>query len=89
VHSLFIIEPDKAVKAMLTYPMSTGRNFDEVLRLVDSCQLTAKHTVATPLNWKPGEDCIIPPTVSDNDAKAKDPDGFRTGEAVLADRRPT
>jgi len=83
VHSLFIIEPDKAVKAMLTYPMSTGRNFDEVLWLVDSCQLTAKHNVATPVNWKPGEDCIIPPAVSDEDAKAKYPNGFRTVKPYL------
>jgi len=83
VRSVFIIGPDKAVKAMLTYPMSTGRNFDEVLRLVDSCQLTAKHNVATPVNWKPGEDCIIPPTVSDDDAKAKYPDGFKTVKPYL------
>ena len=83
VRSVFIIGPDKAVKAMLTYPMSTGRNFDEVLRLVDSCQLTAKHNVATPVNWRPGEDCIIPPTVSDDDAKAKYPDGFKTVKPYL------
>ena len=83
VRAVFIIGPDKAVKAMLTYPMSTGRNFDEVLRLVDSCQLTAKHNVATPVNWKPGEDCIIPPTVSDDDAKAKYPDGFKTLKPYL------
>jgi len=61
VRSVFIIGPDKKIKATLTYPMSTGRNFDEVLRLLDSIQLTAKHTVATPVNWKPGEDVIIPP----------------------------
>ena len=83
VRSVFIIGPDKAVKAMLTYPMSTGRNFDEVLRLLDSCQLTAKHNVATPVNWRPGEDCIIPPTVSDDDAKAKYPDGFKTVKPYL------
>ena len=83
VRSVFIIGPDKAVKAMLTYPMSTGRNFDEVLRLVDSCQLTAKHNVATPVNWRPGEDCIIPPTGSDDDAKAKYPDGFKTVKPYL------
>ena len=83
VRSVFIIGPDKAVKAMLTYPMSTGRNFDEVLRLLDSCQLTAKHNVATPVNWKQGEDCIIPPTVSDDDAKAKYPDGFKTVKPYL------
>jgi alkyl hydroperoxide reductase subunit AhpC len=63
VRSVFVIGPDKKVKATLTYPMSTGRNFDEVLRLLDSCQLTAKHTVATPVNWRPGEDVIIPPAV--------------------------
>jgi alkyl hydroperoxide reductase subunit AhpC len=73
VRSVFVIGPDKKVKAMLTYPMTTGRNFDEVLRLLDSCQLTAKHTVATPVNWKPGEDAIIPPAVSDDAAKQKYP----------------
>ena len=78
VRSVFIIGPDKKVKAMLTYPMSTGRNFDEVLRLLDSLQLTAKHTVATPVNWKPGEDVIIPPSVSDEQAKAKYPKGWKT-----------
>ena len=70
VRSVFVIGPDKKIKAMLTYPMSTGRNFDEVLRLLDSCQLTAKHKVATPVNWKQGEDVIIVPAVSDDDAKA-------------------
>ena len=69
VRSVFVIGPDKKIKAMLTYPMSTGRNFDEVLRLLDSCQLTAKHQVATPVNWKHGEDVIIPPAVSDEPAK--------------------
>ncbi|MDP6786544.1 MAG: peroxiredoxin [Rhodospirillales bacterium] len=83
VRSVFVIGPDKAVKATLTYPMSTGRNFDEVLRLLDSCQLTARHNVATPVNWKDGEDCIIPPTVSDDDAKAKYPDGFETVKPYL------
>ena len=71
VRSVFVIGPDKKIKATLTYPMSTGRNFDEVLRLLDSCQLTAKHTVATPVNWKPGQDVIILPAVSNDDAKAK------------------
>src|SRR5215204_5066863 len=72
VRSVFVIGPDKKIKAMLTYPMSTGRNFDEVLRLLDSCQLTAKHQVATPVNWRPGDDVIIiPPAVSDEAAKAK------------------
>ncbi len=83
VRSVFVIGPDKKVKAMLTYPMSTGRNFDEVLRLLDSCQLTAKHTVATPVNWKPGEDVIIPPSVSDEQAKAKYPGGWKTLKPYL------
>ena len=83
VHSLFIIKPDKAVKAMLTYPMSTGRNFDEVLRLVDSCQLTAKHQVATPVNWQQGDDVIIVPTVSDEQAKEKYPDGWKAPKPYL------
>jgi alkyl hydroperoxide reductase subunit AhpC len=78
VRSVFVIGPDKKVKAMLVYPMSTGRNFDEVLRLLDSVQLTAKHTVATPVNWKPGQDVIIPTSVSDEDAKKKYPQGFKT-----------
>ena len=83
VSSVFIIGPDKKVKAMLTYPMSTGRNFDEVLRLLDSCQLTAKHTVATPVNWKPGEDVIIPPSVSDEQAKTKFPGGWKALKPYL------
>ena len=83
VRSVFVIGPDKKIKAMLVYPMSTGRNFDEVLRLLDSCQLTAKHTVATPVNWKPGQDCIIPPSVSDDDAKKKFPQGFKTIKPYL------
>ena len=76
VRSVFVIGPDKRVKAMLTYPMSTGRNFDEVLRLLDSCQLTAQHQVATPVNWQHGDDVIIVPAVSDEEAKAKYPDGW-------------
>jgi alkyl hydroperoxide reductase subunit AhpC len=83
VRSVFIIGPDKKVKAMFTYPMSSGRNFDEVLRLLDSCQLTAKHTVATPVNWRPGEDVIIPPSVSDEQAKTKFPDGWKTLKPYL------
>jgi alkyl hydroperoxide reductase subunit AhpC len=83
VRSVFIIGPDKKVKAMLTYPMSSGRNFDEVLRLLDSCQLTAKHTVATPVNWKPGEDVIIPPSVSDDQAKQKYPNGWKALKPYL------
>jgi alkyl hydroperoxide reductase subunit AhpC len=77
VRTVFIIGPDKKIKAMLIYPMSSGRNFDEVLRLLDSCQLTAKHQVATPVNWKHGEDVIIVPSVSDEAAKQKFPDGWR------------
>ena len=83
VRSVFVIGPDKKIKAMLTYPMSTGRNFDEVLRLVDSCQLTAKHQVATPVNWKQGEDVIIVPTVSDEQAKEKFPEGWRAPKPYL------
>jgi alkyl hydroperoxide reductase subunit AhpC len=83
VRSVFVIGPDKKVKAMLTYPMSTGRNFDEVMRLLDSCQLTAKHTVATPVNWRPGDDVIIPTSVSDEAATAKYPDGFTTVKPYL------
>jgi len=77
VRSVFVIGPDKKVKAMLTYPMSTGRNFDEVLRILDSVQLTSRHTVATPVNWKPGEDVIVAPAVSSDEAKQKYPSGFR------------
>ncbi len=76
VRSVFVIGPDKKIKAMLTYPMSTGRNFDEVLRLLDSCQLTAEFQVATPANWKEGEDVIIVPSVSDEQARQKFPDGW-------------
>jgi alkyl hydroperoxide reductase subunit AhpC len=83
VRSVFIIGPDKRIKAMLTYPMSTGRNFDEVLRLLDSCQLTARHSVATPVNWRPGEDVIIPPAVSDEQAKQKFPSGWKTLKPYL------
>src|SRR5580658_1145491 len=78
VRSVFVIGPDKKIKAMLTYPMSTGRNFDEVLRILDSCQLTAKHAVATPVNWKQGEDVIIAPAVSDEEAKKRYPGGWKT-----------
>jgi thioredoxin-dependent peroxiredoxin len=83
VRSVFVIGPDKKIKASLTYPMSTGRNFDEVLRLLDSCQLTAKHTVATPVNWKQGEDVIIPPSVSDDAAKQKYPSGWKSLKPYL------
>jgi alkyl hydroperoxide reductase subunit AhpC len=75
--SVFVIGPDKKVKATLTYPMSTGRNFAEILRLLDSCQLTADEQVATPANWQQGDDVIILPAVSDEDARAKYPDGWQ------------
>jgi thioredoxin-dependent peroxiredoxin len=83
VRSVFVIGADKKIKAMLTYPMSTGRNFDEVLRLLDSCQLTAKYAVATPVNWRPGQDVIIPPSVSDEAARQKFPNGWRTVKPYL------
>jgi alkyl hydroperoxide reductase subunit AhpC len=83
VRSVFIIGPDKKIKAMLTYPMSSGRNFDEVLRLLDSCQLTAKHQVATPVNWKQGEDVIIVPSVTDEQAKQKYPGGWKAPKPYL------
>ena len=83
VRSVFLIGPDKKIKAMLIYPMTSGRNFDEVLRLLDSLQLSAKHTVATPVNWKPGQDVIIPTSVSDEDAKKKYPQGFKTLKPYL------
>jgi thioredoxin-dependent peroxiredoxin len=83
VRSVFVIGPDKKIKAMLTYPMSSGRNFDEVLRLLDSCQLTAKHQVATPVNWKQGDDVIIVPSVSDEQAKQKFPGGWKAPKPYL------
>jgi alkyl hydroperoxide reductase subunit AhpC len=83
VRTVFVIGPDKKVKAMIVYPMSTGRNFDEVLRLLDSVQLTAKHIVATPVNWKPGQDVIIPTSVSDEDARKKYPQGYKTLKPYL------
>jgi alkyl hydroperoxide reductase subunit AhpC len=83
VRSVFVIGPDKKIKAMLTYPMSTGRNFDEVLRILDSVQLSAKHPVATPVNWKPGEDVIVSAALSNDDAKQKYPSGFREVKPYL------
>ena len=83
VRSVFVIGPDKQIKAMLTYPMNTGRNFDEVLRILDSVQLTANHMVATPVNWKNGQDVIIPPAVTDEQAKAKYPNGYKTIKPYL------
>ncbi len=83
VRTVYIIGPDKRIKLMLTYPMSTGRNFDEVLRVLDSMQLTAKHKVATPVNWKPGDDVIIVPAVSDDEARAKYPDGWKAPKPYM------
>jgi len=83
VRTVFIIGPDKKIKLMLTYPASTGRDFDEVLRVVDSLQLTARHQVATPANWKNGEDVIIVPAVSDEDARKKFPEGWKTLKPYL------
>ena len=83
VRTVYIIGPDKKIRAMLLYPMSTGRNFDEVLRLLDSVQLTESKGVATPVNWQAGDDCIIPPSVSDEAAKAKYPDGWTTIKPYL------
>jgi len=83
VRSVFIIGPDKKIKLMLTYPASTGRNFDELLRVVDSLQLTAQYKVATPANWKQGEDCIITPAVSDADAKNLFPKGWKAVKPYL------
>ena len=83
VRTVFIVGPDKKIKLMLSYPMSTGRNFDELLRVLDSIQLTAEHKVATPANWKHGQDVIILPAVSDEEAKAKYPDGFKTVKPYL------
>jgi alkyl hydroperoxide reductase subunit AhpC len=83
VRLVFMIGPDKKVKAMLAYPMSTGRNFDEVLRLLDSLQLTAAHKVATPVNWKQGEDVIIVPAVSDDEARKKFPGGWKAPKPYI------
>ncbi|MGE0668699.1 MAG: peroxiredoxin [Sphingomonadales bacterium] len=83
VRTVFVIGPDKKIKLMLVYPMSTGRNFDEILRVIDSMQLTAKHSVATPVNWKNGEDVIIVPSVSDEQAKEKFPGGWKTVKPYL------
>ena len=83
VRSVFIIGPDKKIKLMLTYPMTTGRNFDEILRVLDSMQLTAKHKVATPVNWQQGEDVIIAGSVSDDDAKTLFPGGWKAPKPYL------
>ncbi len=83
VRNVYVIGPDKAIKLIISYPMSTGRNFDEILRAIDSLQLTAKHQVATPVNWKHGEDVIILPTVSDDAAKEKYPDGWEAPKPYI------
>ncbi len=83
VRNVYIIGPDKKIKLIIAYPMSTGRNFDEILRVIDSCQLTANHQVATPANWNDGDDVIIVPAVSDDDAKEKYPDGWEAPKPYL------
>jgi alkyl hydroperoxide reductase subunit AhpC len=83
VRTVFVVGPDKKIKLMLTYPMTTGRNFDEVLRVIDSMQLTAKHKVATPVNWKSGDDVIIVPSVSDDEAKGLFPKGWKALKPYL------
>lgn len=83
VRTVYVVGPDKNIKLMMTYPMTTGRNFDEILRVIDSMQLTAAHKVATPVNWKQGEDVIIVPAVSDEEAKEKYPDGWNTLKPYL------
>jgi alkyl hydroperoxide reductase subunit AhpC len=83
VRNVYIIGPDKKIRLMITYPMTTGRNFEEILRVIDSIQLTAAHKVATPANWKPGDDCIIVPAVSDEEAKSKYPQGWKTLKPYL------
>ena len=83
VRTVFVVGPDKKIKLMLSYPMSTGRNFDEVLRVIDSLQLTAKHQVSTPVNWKPGEDVIISGSVSDDEAKKKYPAGWKAPKPYI------
>jgi len=83
VRTVFVVGPDKKIKLMLSYPMSTGRNFDEILRVLDSIQLTAEHQVSTPVNWKPGEDVIISGSVSDEQARAKYPSGWRSPKPYI------
>jgi alkyl hydroperoxide reductase subunit AhpC len=83
VRSVFVIGPDKKVKLSITYPASTGRNFEEILRVIDSLQLTAKHSVATPVNWQRGEDVIIAPSIPDEEAKKKFPQGWKTLKPYL------
>jgi alkyl hydroperoxide reductase subunit AhpC len=83
VRNVFVIGPDKKIKLIISYPMSTGRNFDEVLRVIESLQLTAYHSVATPVNWQPGDDVIIVPSVSDDEAKEKSPAGWKAPKPYL------
>jgi alkyl hydroperoxide reductase subunit AhpC len=83
VRNVFVVGPDKKIKLVLVYPMTTGRNFDEVLRVIDSLQLTAKHKVATPVNWKDGEDVIIAGSVSDDDAKKQYPQGWKSPKPYI------
>jgi alkyl hydroperoxide reductase subunit AhpC len=83
VRTVFVVGPDKKVKLTLSYPMSTGRNFDEVLRVMDSLQLTAKHAVSTPVNWKPGEDVVVPAAMSEDDVKKKFPNGLKVLKPYL------
>jgi alkyl hydroperoxide reductase subunit AhpC len=88
VRNVYVIGPDKKIKLVLSYPMTAGRNFDEVLRVIDSLQLTAQHKLATPANWKPGDDVIIVPAVSDAEAKEKYPGGWRAAKPYLRYVRP-
>ena len=83
VRTVYLIGPDKKIQAMLIYPMSSGRNFDEVLRLLDSLQITERHGLATPVNWQPGDECIIPPSISNEQAKEKFPGGWKTVKPYL------
>jgi alkyl hydroperoxide reductase subunit AhpC len=83
VRTVFVVGPDKKIKLQLSYPMSTGRNFDEILRVVDSMQLTAKHKVATPVNWKQGDEVIILPSVSNEEAQQKYPGGWKSPKPYL------
>ena len=83
VRNVFVVGPDKKIKLIIAYPMTTGRNFDEVLRVIDSLQLTAKHRIATPVNWKPGEDVIIAGSVTDDEAKTIYPDGWTAPKPYL------
>lgn len=89
VRSVFVIDPNKKIRLILTYPASTGRNFDEILRVIDSLQLTDKQKLATPVNWKPGEDAIIVPSIKDDEAKKLFPQGFKTLKPYLRTVKPS